>query len=117
MTRRKTNLITILLLVLGLGSALAVFLCAPPEEPGDPLLGDPRALRKYHRELAMYGGKANVLSAEFLEWFDRLWHGQRLAGTVAVLTLAGTWAFRTMAAAPRPAVPSEGGRTTPDETI
>lgn len=95
-----------LLLVLGLGGALAVFLCAPAEEPDDPLLSDPRALRKYHRELAMYGGKANVLSAEFMDWFDSLWHGRRLAGTVAVLTLAGTWGFRALAARPGPADPA-----------
>ena len=80
MQRRKTNRITLLLLVLGLGSALAIFLGTPPDEPEDPMLNDPRALRKYHRELEMYGGKANLLSAEFMEWFDSLWHGQRLAG-------------------------------------
>ena len=100
MTRRKTNHITILLLVLGLGSALAVFLCAPPEEPGDPLLGDPRALRKYHRELAMYGGKANVVSVEFMDWFGGLWHGRNLAGTVVVLTVVATWGFRFVATPP-----------------
>lgn len=111
--RRKTNQITILLLVLGLGGALAIFLCAPPEEPDNPLLNDPRAARKYHRELAMYGGKANVVSAEFLDWFDGLWHGRSLACTVAVLTVAGTWAFRFMATLPEPAANPVAGKTGP----
>ena len=34
-----------------------------------------------------YGGNANVLASEIRLWFASLWHGRRLAFTVAVLTL------------------------------
>jgi len=37
---------------------------------------------------------ANVLSAEFQDWFAGLWHGQTLAYTVAALTVALTLGFR-----------------------
>lgn len=102
MKRRKLNTLSALLLLIGFSSAVAIYLLAAPEPPDDPLLKDPRAERRYHRELAMYGGKANVLSAEFLDWFNGLWHGRSLAGTVVVLTFGGTLAFRFMASLPGP---------------
>jgi multisubunit Na+/H+ antiporter MnhB subunit len=97
--RRKTNRLSALLLAAGLGCAAAIHFLAP-EPVDDPLLNDPRAERKYHRELAMYGGKANVVSAEFMDWFGGLWHGRALGGTVAVLTVAGVLVFRFAALPP-----------------
>ena len=99
MPRKKVNRLCVLLLALGLGSALAIFLLAEPVRP-DPLLGDPRANKKYLRELRVIGGKANVLADEFQDWFAGLWHGRTLAGTVAVLTVGGTLAFRFVALLP-----------------
>jgi len=99
MTRRKTNQITLVLLVLGLGGALVIFLTATPEVV-DPLLGDPMTTKKYVRELRVIGGQGNVLAAEFQDWFAGLWHGQALAGTVAVLTMVATLAFRFVATHP-----------------
>ena len=121
MERRKLNRISALLLLLGLGSAVVIFLLADPEEDNE-LLNDPRGARRYHRELRMIGGNANLLSAQFREWFDSLWHGQALAGTVAVLTIGTTLGFRYVAtfpaaeapAAPAPAAPPPPGAK--DET-
>jgi hypothetical protein len=31
-----------------------------------------------------------VAAAEFNEWFDTLWHGRRLAGTLAVISVAAS---------------------------
>ena len=106
MSPRKINFISLGLLLVGLGSAVAIYvLAAPPDD--DPLLADPRADRKYKRELAMYGGKANVVSVEFMDWFGGLWQGRNLAGTVAVLTVVATVGFRFVAAPPAgPAEPS-----------
>jgi hypothetical protein len=42
---------------------------------------DPR----YQIELQQIGGNAAVLMAQLHQWFDSLWHGVRLAYTVAVL--------------------------------
>lgn len=84
------------MLVVGLGAAAAIYaLVEPPED--DPLLADLHSNRKYKRELAVYGGRANVVSAEFIDWFGGLWEGRNLAGTVAVITVVATLGFRFVA--------------------
>lgn len=85
--------------MIGFGSALVIYLTAQPVTV-DPLLGDPLASKKYIRELRVIGGKGNVLAAEFTAWFTSLWYGPTLAGTVAVLTVIVTLAFRFVALRP-----------------
>ena len=36
--------------------------------------------------MELYGGKANLIASGIRQWFDSLWHGRRLAWTVACLT-------------------------------
>jgi len=43
--------------------------------------------KQYQRALELYGGKANVIAVELTQWFDSLWHGTRLAYTVACATV------------------------------
>jgi hypothetical protein len=77
--------------VVGLGGALAIYLTAGPT-PGDPLGREDS--RQYLRTMELYGGKANILAAELLDWLQSLWHGRRLAVTVAcatVLAAAAVW--------------------------
>ena len=99
MNRRKMNRITGALLLLGLGSALAIYLTAAPVVV-DPLLGDPMSNKKYLRELRVMGGQGNVLAAEFNDWWAGLWQGRELAGTVAVLTVGVVLVFRFVATHP-----------------
>lgn len=76
---------------MGLGSALAIYLTAEPT-PVDPLSREDS--RQYLRAMELYGGKANILAAELMDWFQSLWHGWRLAVTVAcatVLAAAAVW--------------------------
>ena len=35
----------------------------------------------------MYGGTANLLATEIREWLAGLWHGKRLAYTIATLSI------------------------------
>ena len=49
-----------------------------------------------------------MLAAEFREWFDSLWHGKRLAFTVAVLTLIAAASFMFFAT-PLPPNPEPSG--------
>ncbi len=93
------NRITGGLLLIGLGSALVIFLVTPPEVV-DPLLGDQFSNKKYLREMRMLGGQGNVLAAEFNEWFAGLWQGRELAATVAVLTVGTVLVFRWIATHP-----------------
>jgi hypothetical protein len=86
-----------------LGSIAIYWNAATP--PGNPLGYDPEDTKQYLRQMQMYGGNANVLASELREWFASLWRGERLAFTVAFLTLlaAGTyWLFT------RPPLEDEG---------
>ena len=49
---------------------------------------DPVAQQREMRELARLGGTASVQTVKFDQWMASLWHGQRLAFTLALLGLA-----------------------------
>jgi homoserine kinase len=73
-------------LLLGLGSSAIIYLTAVDVADGG--LGSEVAESKmYRHDLELYGGKANVLAAEFMNWFGGLWHGQPLAYTVGWITI------------------------------
>ncbi|MDB6127512.1 MAG: hypothetical protein JWM35_1408 [Verrucomicrobia bacterium] len=89
------------MLVLGLSGAAVIFLSAEPERY-DPLLNDPLGRKRYARQMQVIGGKANLLAADFNDWFGSLWQGRALGGTVAVITVAATLTFRFIATIPPP---------------
>ena len=74
------------ILLAGFGAALFIYVTAGPT-PVNPLGSEPEESKQYLREMEVYGGKANVLASDLRQWFDSLWHGKRLAVTVACLTL------------------------------
>src|SRR5713226_5683007 len=84
------------ILIIGFATAVVIYLTAQPP-PENPLGYDPLDTKKYLHDLEVYGGKANIFAAEFREWFDSLWHGKRLAFTVAVITVITAWAFKFFA--------------------
>jgi hypothetical protein len=70
------------IIALGLVLAAATWLHAAPDDAVDAV--------EHQREmsqLARLGGTASVQTAEFDQWLGSLWHGRRLAGTLAVLAL------------------------------
>jgi|SRR5208337_1565033 len=85
-TNKQTRLylISAVILLVGLGSAILIYLTAPNDS--DNAL-DFENSKMYVHDLELYGGKANVLAEEFRNWFVGLWHGQSLAFTVACITL------------------------------
>ena len=97
------------ILVLGFAAAVVIYLTAQPP-PANPLGYDPLDTKRYLHDLEVYGGKANVLAAEFRDWFDSLWHGRRLAFTVAALALIAAFAFKFFATPlpPDPDAPGAG---------
>lgn len=99
MTPRRINQISVLLLLLGLGSAVAIYVTARPVEV-DPVFGNPLNSKKYLHELRVMGGNANVAFAEFEAWLASRWQGRNLAGTVAFLSLAAILLFRFAASHP-----------------
>jgi hypothetical protein len=68
-----------------IAAALIFASAAPPDDAVSFYSAvDPR----YQIELQRIGGNAAVLMAQLHQWFDGLWHGRALAGTVAVLGIA-----------------------------
>lgn len=43
--------------------------------------------KRYHYEMERLGGKFNVILDEFNQWLSSLWHGKRLAYTIALLAI------------------------------
>jgi len=83
------------ILIAGLVGAIWIYLAAVP---ADNALGyDPMQSKKYLHDLELYGGTANVLAAQFSDWFAGLWHGRNLAYTIAVLTVLTALAVRAIA--------------------
>ncbi|HEY1251875.1 MAG TPA: hypothetical protein VGH97_11855 [Thermoanaerobaculia bacterium] len=103
-TRRRIRLVTRAILAVGFTAALAVYVIAGvrPEDP----LNEQLTSKKYLHDLEVYGGKANVLAAEFREWFAGIWYGKNLAFTIAALTLLTALVYRFFAT-PLPAVEEE----------
>ena len=90
------NLISIIILLVGLGSAVLIY--QTTENESNNVLGYeggggsyypimPEDSKKYLRDLERYGGKANVLADELRRWFVGLWHGKPLAFLVACITI------------------------------
>lgn len=90
--------IALAILAAGLASAVVVYVAAGPDAD-DPAGYDPMQTKTYLHDLELYGGKANVLAAQFREWFTGLWLGRNLAFTIAVLTVLVVLALRYVAAA------------------
>lgn len=92
----RLYLITAIILLVGLGSAVLIYLTA--ENDSDSVLGyeivnghiypmRPEDSKMYRHDLELYGGKFNVIADEFTRWFVGLWHGKSLAFTVACITM------------------------------
>jgi hypothetical protein len=98
---------TLVILAIGFTSAVAIYLTAQAPS-GNPLGYEPEDTKKYVHDMELYGGKANLLAGELRTWFDSLWHGKRLAFTVAGITVIATCAF-VFFAVPLPPDPEAGG--------
>jgi len=101
------------IVAVGFGAAAAIYavaLARPEIAPGY----EPLETKKYLHDLEVYGGKANVVAAEFREWFAGLWAGTNLAWTIAVLTILTVLVYRFFAAPmPSDADEVEGGAAPP----
>ncbi len=94
--RTLLYLISAIILLVGLTGALSIYLSSggPPDSVPMPGLDNSKA---YLREVEIYGGTANVLATEFMQWFDGLWHGQQLAYTIACIAIFISFCFAFVA--------------------
>lgn len=106
--RRRAYLIAAILLLVGLGIAVVIYLRAGSVPATLPEFSADYS-KRYLRDLEMYGGAGNVLATELRVWFDSLWHGKRLAYTVAVITVLVSlgYVFFTVCLPPLPSQGSE----------
>jgi hypothetical protein len=90
------NLISAIILLVGLGTAIFIYQTADSDSSGAlgyQIIGGtiypimPENTKIYRHDLEVYGGKAAVLADEFRRWFIGLWHGKSLAFTIAVITI------------------------------
>jgi hypothetical protein len=94
--RTGLYLISAIILAAGLGSAAFIYHAAvndPGAASGYEVIGgfvyqsNGENSKRYIHDLERFGGKAAVLSDEFMRWFAGLWHGTSLAWTVACITI------------------------------
>lgn len=90
------NLISTIILLVGLGSAVLIYQKADNEISGAvgyevidghayPIM--PEDSKMYSHDLELYGGKASVMIDEFNRWFIGLWQGKSLAFIVAFISI------------------------------
>ncbi len=85
--RKRHCLIAAAILAAGLVSGVVIYLRAS-EATALPMEFSPTTSKQYRHDLEVFGGTANVLAAQFMDWFKGLWHGTNLAFTVAVISAA-----------------------------
>jgi hypothetical protein len=89
----RLNLISAIILLVGLGSALVIYIASPDasdSNPGYEIVGDKVypivPTKTYVRNLELYGGKGLVLADDIMRWFNGLWYGKSLAVTIACVS-------------------------------
>lgn len=83
----RLHLASVIILVAGLIGAAVIYVTAPEPDSAELIYGA-TSNPQYQLGLRRIGGTAEVVMAEFHQWFDSLWHGKPLAYTVAVLCAA-----------------------------
>lgn len=94
--QKRYRLIGVIILVAGLLAAALIYQKAAPDDGTAYLINSGTLLsgnsKRYENEMKGIGGQSNVVAAEFREWFGSLWHGRRLAYTLAFLSVGGSLA-------------------------
>jgi hypothetical protein len=83
----RLRLVGVGILVVGLLAATAVDLMARSGAGG---VG--ADTKNYEYQMEFIGGKSNLLASEITDWFSGLWHGRKLAQTLAFLSVVGSLA-------------------------
>ncbi len=104
--RSPLYLASVIVLLLGLGSALVIYMRAGNDpnsvlgyysEGGYVYTVAPEDSKMYRHDLELYGGKANVLADDFRRWFEGLWQGKSLAFMVGGCSIIISLIFLTAA--------------------
>jgi hypothetical protein len=104
----RLRIISTTIAIAGLSSAILVYFSAG-QVPGNPFGYEPEDTKQYLHDMEVYGGKANVLAADFRHWFNGLWHGKSLAFTLAFIAVLLAAGLRIAAKPLPPLIDSEAG--------
>jgi hypothetical protein len=89
------RLISYVIFGVGIFISVVIYITArPPME--HPFGYDPLHTKTFLRELELYGGKGNIMAAQFREWFSGLWQGKDLSYTIASITVIISMILRYM---------------------
>ena len=83
----RLRLIGVGILVVGLLAATAVDLMAR-----SGAVGPGTDTKNYEYQMEFIGGKSNILATQITDWFSGLWHGRKLAQTLAFISVVGSLA-------------------------
>ncbi|HEY5078409.1 MAG TPA: hypothetical protein VII43_01125 [Opitutaceae bacterium] len=75
-------------LILGSIGSVAAYRVGMAYDARNSFVTDPIVAKQNDRRLEEIGGKSNVFAHDTTQWFASLWHGTRLAYTLAALALA-----------------------------
>ena len=120
--RTSLNVISAIILVIGLGSAAFLYQRAgndPYNEAADATthLVMLQNSKLYRHNLEVYGGKLNVMMDDFRRWLAGLWHGKSLALLIACTSiLISFWFFYVANYLPQPSNSDVHSDNDPDET-
>lgn len=78
-----------MVLIGGLLAGVVIYFSSSAEQERAMILGIDVRTNRDVLELEKMGGKSAVVMADFEEWFASIWHGRRLAYTVAILSIVG----------------------------
>lgn len=74
--------------IFGVGIFISVVIYVTAGPPAEHPFGyNPLNTKVFLRQLELFGGKGNVMAAEFREWFVGLWQGKNLSYTIAGITV------------------------------
>lgn len=95
--RKQLYLASAFVFAVGLGSALFIYADARDDDSANAIgyemvdgVAYPIAARdskRYRHDLERLGGKAAILADDFSNWLSGLWHGKRLAFSVALISV------------------------------
>ena len=70
----------------GLVGAVLIYIFSEEISDTDPATAM-ASRRAYERSIELFGGKAMIPMVRFNQWLGTLWHGERLAFTIGVLSI------------------------------
>jgi hypothetical protein len=108
----RCYLVTAGILLIGFGSAVAIFLTAA--DTADNVFAEFENSKRFTHEVQRMGGKMALVANDASAWFVGLWHGRQLAYTVACITMLIALGYYLIASAIKPGEVATGPRDNND---